>query len=441
MKPQILFAFLILHLFAACTSSSENRAEVQALDTAYYMPAQFEAQEAVWLGWQGHALYYPVNLAMVKVLLPQVQIKIVSESDSISGVAKKTLATEGIDTSAIQFYVFPDNEFWMRDHGAAFVVNQQGGMKAVDFEWSAYGYEDWIKTAFPTDTTRLKAAAELLRKDKSQTIDSLMGAAERVPVVKSWITIEGGSIEVNGKGTLLLNEPLTLQRNKGATKAAIEQEFKSVLGVKNIIWLQHGLADDPHIWQVITGNFVGIGTGGHTDEYVKFADPSTILLAWVSEEEKDLHPINKMNYERMGINYDILKKAKDQDGKPFRIVKVPLPDPIVRKSVLTENMPSDSSYNISISKFPAALGWKLGDTVNRVAASSYLNYYVTNGMVLLPDYSAQGENNSRKQQAVKGIFQEVFPGRKLVFIDAMPLNWEGGGIHCGTQQQPKRKSN
>jgi agmatine deiminase len=172
---------------------------------------------------------------------------------------------------------------------------------------------------------------------------------------------------------------------------------------------------------------------------VKFADANTILLAWVPEEEKDLHPINKMNYERMSINYDILKKAKDQDGKSFRIIKVPLPDPIVRKVALTPAMKWDADYGISLSVFPASLNWKVGDTVNRVAASSYLNYYVTNGLVLLPDYSAQGDSNRRKQEEVRKIFGEVFPQRKLLFIEAMPLNWEGGGIHCGTQQQPKRR--
>lgn len=435
--------FLLNVLSAAfIISCSEIRSKAEKTnnsDTSYFMPAQFEEQEAVWLGWEGYELFYPVNLNMVKTLMPYVTVRIISESDSISDVAKKILTADGIDTGRIRFYVFPDNEFWIRDHGAAFVVNNNGGMKAVDFKWSMYGYEDWVRTTYPNDTNRLKSVLETLRRSERHKVDSLMGAAENVPVEKSWITIEGGSIDVNGKGTLLLNEPLTLQRNKGAAKTDIETEFKRVLGVKNIIWLQHGLADDPHMWQVITGNYVGIGTGGHTDEYAKFADPSTILLAWVPEEEKDQHPVNRINYERMSINYEILKKAKDVDGKPFRIIKVPLPEPIVRKSVLVQKSQWDTSYSITASVFPAS-GWKVGDTVNRVAASSYLNYYVTNGLVLLPDYSSQGIKNRRKQEEVRKIFQDVFPGRKLVFIDAMPLNWSGGGIHCGTQQQPGRTS-
>jgi len=434
----ILFLPMIF-IYNACKSPGSLNVHNNKSDTAFYMPAQFEAQEAVWLGWQAHELYYPVNIAMIKALLPHVNVKLVAASDSVSEVAKNELKKAGINTSLMQFYTMPDNEFWMRDHGAAFVVNNVGEMKAVDFEWSMYGYRDWL-LRLDNDTAKADRFSRRMNNNKRGKVDSLMGAAEKVPVVKSWVVIEGGSIEVNGKGTLLLNEPLTLDRNKGASKDSIANEFKRVLGVSNIVWLQHGLADDPHIWQVITGNYVGMGTGGHTDEYVKFADANTVLLAWVPEEEKNLHPINKINYERMLINYEILKNAKDQDGKPFRIIKVPLPDPIVRKVALTPTMKWDADYNIGLSVLPPSLGWKVGDSVNRVAAASYMNYYLTNGLVLLPDYSAEGESNRRKQEEVRKIFGGVFPGRMLLFIDAMPLNWEGGGIHCGTQQQPKRKS-
>jgi agmatine deiminase len=182
---------------------------------------------------------------------------------------------------------------------------------------------------------------------------------------------------------------------------------------------------------------VAIGTGGHTDEYVKFADANTILLAWVDEAEKDKHPLNKLNFERMNVNYEILRKARNENGRPFQIIKVPLPDPISKPVRILEPRVWDDSHNISISVFNENDGWKVGDTVLRVASSSYLNYYVTNGMVLLPSYLKAG-TSPEKEDAVRRIFEAAFPGRKLIFIDAMPLNWEGGGLHCGTQQQPRR---
>jgi len=424
----IISSFLML-FFCSCNNKQKN--------TLFYMPAQFEPQEAVWLGWQGYDLFYPVNKDMIEALMPYVKVKVVTESDSVLKVCKTYLNTKGIDTNRIQFFVMPDNEFWMRDHGAAFTKNAKGEMRAVDFEWGAYGFRQWLLNRYNND---VKIADSILSKSKASKrhkVDSLMAVAEGVPAIKSWIKIEGGAIEVNGKGTLLLNEPLTLSRNEGVEKVRIEAEFKRVLGVTNVIWLQQGLAEDPHIWQTIYGRFVGIGTGGHTDEYVKFADANTILLAWVSEEEKDKHPLNKMNYERMKVNYEILQKARDEQGKPFKIVKVPLPDPIVKPVRILKPKTWDDSYNISVSAFKESDGWQVGDTAYRVASSSYLNYYVTNGMVLIPSYIEAG-SSVQKEDEIKQIFSTAFPNRKLIFMNAMPLNWEGGGIHCGTQQQPKR---
>ncbi|MEJ7821090.1 MAG: agmatine deiminase family protein [Chitinophagaceae bacterium] len=423
----ILISSILLFIYS-CTNQKNN--------ILFYMPGQFEPQEAVWLGWQGYDLYYPVNKDMIEALLPYVRVKVVTESDSILRVCKSYLNTKGIDTNRMQFYVMPDNEFWMRDHGATFIKNPKGEMKAVDFEWGAYGYRQWLLNKHNNELKIVDSIFSKSKASKRDKVDSLMAVAEGIPIIKSWIKIEAGAIEVNGKGTLLLNEPLTLSRNEGVTQDRIEAEFKRVLGVTNVIWLQQGLAEDPHIWQTIYGKYVGIGTGGHTDEYVKFADANTILLAWVSEEEKDKHPLNKINYDRMKVNYDILQKAKNEQGKPFKIIKVPLPDPIVKPVRILEPKKWDDTYNIAVSAFKESDGWKVGDTAYRVASSSYLNYYVTNGMVLLPSYIKAG-SSVQKEEEVKQIFKNVFPMRKLIFMDAMPLNWEGGGIHCGTQQQPK----
>jgi agmatine deiminase len=431
MKVIISFAISFL-FFVGCKSSEDN--------SSFYMPGQFEEQEAVWLGWQGYDPYYPVGADMIEALLPFVQIKVIAESDSILQVCKTYLSERNLDTTKIKFYVISDNEFWIRDHGAAFIINKNGEMQAVDFEWGTYGYRQWLIEKFNNDVQKADSVFSKSAASKRGAVDSLMAVADNIPVLKSWIVMEGGSIEVNGKGTLILNEPLTLSRNNGASKDSIEQEFKRVLGVKNIIWLPHGLAEDPHIWQTISEKYIGFGTGGHTDEFVKFADANTILLAWIVEEEKDKNPINRINYDRMNINYEILKNANNENGEPFKIVKVPLPDIIAQPVIILEANQWDDSYNIPVSAFKKSDGWAVGDTAYRVAASSYLNYYVTNGVVLLPSYIKEG-SSTEKEEAVKKIFTQVFPGRKLVFIDAMPLNWEGGGIHCGTQQQPKRWKN
>ena len=141
----------------------------------------------------------------------------------------------------------------------------------------------------------------------------------------------------------------------------------------------------------------------------------------------------------MNENFKVLEEARDQDGQPFEIVKVPLPDLIVKKVTAKENSDGDwTGPFLKPSYFPAKESPTEGDTLLRVPAASYLNYLVTNGVVLLPTYTAVG-SSTEKENEVKRIFQEHFPEREIVFIDAMPQNWQGGGIHCSTQQQPVKK--
>ena len=405
----------------------------------FIMPGEFEAQEAVWLGWQGNELYYPYNKAMVEALLPYVNVKVVTESDSVLQVAKDYLLDHAVDTTSIQFYVIPDNEFWIRDHGATYTVNHNGAIRAVNFEWAMYGYRQWLIEKYNGNIAKADTVLSKTQTiSKRGKVDSLMAVAENIPVISSWIKIEGGAIESNGRGTLILSEPLTMSRNEGVSKDSIEHEFKRVLGVQNIIWLQEGLAEDPHLWQTITGKYVGLGTGGHTDEFVRFADANTILLAWIPEEEIAANPLNAINYERMKVNFEILSNAVNEKGELFNIIKVPLPDLMSNPIKIMEAGNWEASSNIPISAFSEKDGWHVGDTAFRVASASYLNFYVTNGMVMLPSYITHG-TSINKEEEVKRLFQQAFPDRDLVFLDAMGLNWEGGGLHCGTQQQPKAK--
>ncbi len=424
------YFILVIICFQSCYSNSK--------DDYYFMPAEFEEQDAVWMGCQGLGGFKQVRSDIVKALLPYVQIKIVSPTDSALKICSAFLEMDHINTSSIEFRIMKDNEFWMRDHGATFVINHSGQMKVIDFVWTDYGYEDWLKDYYYGNAAQLNQVLESLPKNQKGLIDSLMGITLGLPIEKSWLHFEGGMIEVNGKGTLILNETLTLSRNNGASKDSIAKEFKRVLGTNNVIWLQDGLAEDPHICQTIVEDYIGIGTGGHTDEFVRFANPNTILLAWVSEEEKDLNPINQINYRRMHKNYEILKSAKDLDGKSFKIIKIPLPDPIVKRIRINKDDEWDGSLNIPELMFKPKDGWKQGDTARRVASASYLNYFITNHIVLLPTYIAQG-SSFKKEEEVKTIFSQTFPDRKIVFINALPLNWRGGGMHCTATQQPKRQ--
>ena len=427
-----LFLFLNVVIVLSCNQQQDK----------YYMPAEWEQQDAVWLGWEADSSlgFYPVVAEMIKTLTPTVTVKIAFDSDSLMQTAKNYLKRQQIDTSNIRFYVMPGDRYWIRDHGAAFLINIKGELGVADFDWNHYGFPQFLKEK---NNNNQDSVNKYLNKilpsiNKSGAVDSLMAVAEGAKIFKTKVVTEGGNIEVNGKGTLIVCESAMKNRNPELTKEFMESELKNVLGVSTVIWIKQGLAEDPNgFYRRITGNYVGGGVQ-HSDEFVRFSNANTILLAWVDEAEKDLNPINKMNYQRLNETFQTLKNATDQDGKPFNIVKVPLPDLITKKIVAIQDYTSKVSYDIPANRFYISEAPKVGDTLLRVPASSYLNYLVTNGLVLISSYTSEG-SSKEKEDRVRKIFEEQFPKRKIVFINAMPQNWHGGGIHCSTQQQPRTR--
>lgn len=427
-----LFLFLNVVIVLSCNQQQDK----------YYMPAEWEQQDAVWLGWEADSSlgFYPVVAEMIKTLTPTVTVKIAFDSDSLMQTAKNYLKRQQIDTSNIRFYVMPGDRYWIRDHGAAFLINREGELGVADFDWNHYGFPQFLKEK---NNNNQDSVNKYLNKilpsiNKSGAVDSLMAVAEGAKIFKTKVVTEGGNIEVNGEGTLIVCESAMKNRNPELTKEFMESELKNVLGVSTVIWIKQGLAEDPNgFYRRIIGNYVGGGVQ-HSDEFVRFSNANTILLAWVDEAEKDLNPINKMNYQRLNETFQTLKNATDQDGKPFNIVKVPLPDLITKKIVAIQDYTSKVSYDIPANRFYISEAPKVGDTLLRVPASSYLNYLVTNGLVLISSYTSEG-SSKEKEDRVRKIFEEQFPKRKIVFINAMPQNWHGGGIHCSTQQQPRTR--
>ncbi len=436
---QLVYLVVVATLLGSCNTKNPGRPA-----DAFYMPAEWEPHDAVWLGWERDSSngFYPAVSKMISALKPHVTVKMAFDSDSLKQTAIAELMRAGIDTGGIKMYVMPGERYWIRDHGAAFLVNGNGELGVADFGWDNYGLPAFLKLRYEGNMDSVNATLHKRKPKilKTSTVDSLMAVAEGAKILKTEVVHEGGAIEVNGKGTLILCEATVFQRNPTLSKETLESEFRRVLGGSNIIWMKEGLADDPHYFiRRITANYVGGGTGGHTDEFVRFANPTTILLAWVDEEEKDLNPVNQMNYKRMTENYEILKNARDQDGKPFTIIKVPLPD-LIAKQVSVINKKEEGTFSLDLlpDYFVPSEAVKPGETLLRVPAASYMNYLVTNGLVLLPTYTALG-SSKEKEKSVRKIFEEQFPGRKIVFIDASMQNWFGGGIHCSTQQQPSRK--
>jgi agmatine deiminase len=253
--------------------------------------------------------------------------------------------------------------------------------------------------------------------------------AERlgIPTFKSKIAIEGGGLETNGKGTLIQVEAVTLGRNAHLTKEEIEAEYARCCGISNVIWLPKGVADDPYHSTRIVDNIFGIGTGGHTDEFVRFANDSTILLSWVEEEERELHPINELNYQILTKSYEILSEAVDANGRKFNIVKIPHPSPYADTHVVEEDWFESEWWKEHLDEG----GIGVGDTIFWSYSCSYLNHLIANEIILLPQFG-----DPIKDDEALSVFNALYPDRKIVGISPLLFNKGGGGMYCRYQTQP-----
>jgi agmatine deiminase len=426
--------FLLFMLLLSSCSAKKS-------DTAFYMPAEWEPQEAVWMGWPpDYGLEDTLHVTTVKIIRElQETVKVVLwvTSDSLKNAAHDLLQKNKVPLNNVEIALVPgDYVYWSRDSGPAFTINKLGERKAVDFNHT--GYFRYIKrhTDVSADSATLQREIEKVKLMMKN--DSLMAEIIKEPLVKSWIFVEGGAYEVNGKGSLMVSEPF-LFRNVSPhmrdtlTRKHFEEEFKRTLGVTNVIWLAEGLAEDGGWGSFFGGNYIAGGTNGHADEFARFANANTILLAWVDEREKNENPVKLASYQRMKRNYEILKEAKDQEGQPFNIIKVPMPKHVIDDFVLTP----DRLKKDGVRNYYRRNGLEEGDTLKYVAATSYLNYFVTNDKVIMQSYINQG-TPPETEEAVRKIFTDLFPERKLVFIDATNVNANGGGIHCITRQVPAR---
>lgn len=393
MKKLYAFAALILlcMLIILSTKAYSNRVYKKPLnnsgsDPSYVYPGEFEKQQAIWLQWPAGVYsaasnpVYPVFIDIIKALDPYVRVNIISQSKEEITQIEELLKANGYSGSNVYYYVIDHLSIWARDVGPVFVKDSQNRLNVVDFGFNNYGRgtgQDYVV--------------------ESQ-IDKLTAQQLGLPVISTNLISEGGGIESNGRGTIMITESVALDRNPELTKSQIENEYKRVLGAKKIIWLKRGLAEDDLI------------TKGHINEIARFASPDTILLAQVLPEDRYTNSISQDSYLRLEENYSILLNSTDQDGKPFRIIRIPMP--------------------------PTLYGEV--DETGKIPVRSYLNYAVTNGAVLMQTYWKPGRSDILKttEDQVRGIFQSVFPGRNIIGINAESVNLWGGGIHCITQHMP-----
>jgi agmatine deiminase len=397
----------------------------------YRISGEFEPTKAVWLGYDGG--HTELTVALVKALKPHVALKLVAVDDVNRKAARDLLTSHGISLDKIEFLVEPKSLFFFRDV-AVFANAADDKRIVINMRWQYYGQPGWCKRRHGSNSERLTtctATALDTHNDFGIAVARLAG----VPVQHSNLILEGGAIETNGKGLILANESLCLQRNPGRNRVALENEYLALPGIRKVIWLPEGLAEDPVQRATIIENYVAWGTGGHTDEFVRFTDARTIMLAWPDDVEVVRHPVAKLNRRRMQRCFEILSKATDTDGKPLRVLKVPMPKIIERAVFLSATADGTQSAEWSADFFPESERRRDGDRVIQVASASYMNFIIANGVVVLPSYVAHGTARSSEARVIK-MFALAFPGRQIQLIDAIGANWVGGGPHCATLREP-----
>jgi agmatine deiminase len=336
----------------------------------YYFPAEWAPHVATWLSWPHKEAswpgkiqsIYPIYAQFVKALTEGEQVCINVTHELMQEEAEQWLLQAGTDLSKVSFYQHPTNDAWCRDHGPAFLLSPEAAWKKVVVKWK---YNAWGEKYPPHDLDNL--------------IPFRIAETRKLPVFQPGIVMEGGSVEFNGKGTVLTTTACLLNpnRNPHLTQAQIEKYLCDYYGVTNVLWLGDGI--------------VGDDTDGHVDDITRFVNEDTVVT--VVEENR-----NDENYEPLQENLKLLHQMRLENGKQLNVIELPMP-----AAVLYEDQ-----------RLPA----------------SYANFYIGNAAVVVPTY--RDPNDEKALQ----ILQQCFPDRTVIGLDSTDIIWGLGSFHCLSQQEP-----
>ncbi len=329
----------------------------------FRMPAEWEPHEATWIAWPHNRDDWPGRFApipwvygeIVRKLAPFERVLILVEDEDHEQGARRILKKIGADLDAVEFFACPTDRVWTRDYGPIFVRNARGEVAITNWRFNGWAkYDNWKKD----DAVPARIARRL-----------------NMRVWRPGLVLEGGSIDVNGRGLLLTTEECLLSpvqaRNPGLSRRDIERVLHDYLGARKVIWLRNGIAGDD--------------THGHVDDLARFVSPDTVVIA--SEQDK-----SDLNFEPLRENLGLLR------SQPLRAVKLPMPRPVI----------------FAGQRLPA----------------SYANFYIANRLVLVPTF------NDPNDRVALATLARLFSSREVVGIHSAELVWGLGTLHCMTQQQP-----
>lgn len=337
----------------------------------YYMPAEWEPHAATWLAWPHNTDTWPEQLDQVQdiyfqligALQRQETVHLLVNETSTAMQVLHQLAQRGMSNGKLVLHHCPTVDAWLRDSGPIFLVPTAPvaqSLAVVDWRFTAWGGK------YP----------EMLADDKlPQLIARLLG----LPRFQPGLALEGGAIDVNGRGSCLTTEQCLLHpnRNPHLQRADLERALYDYLGLRQVIWLGQGIAGDD--------------TDGHVDDIARFVNPTTVVCALTDDPQHADYAVLQDNYQR-------LQAATDQDGQALRIVPLPMPGHV--------------------------------GSLDGPLPASYANFYIANSLVLVPIYDHPNDH------VALTILQDLFPDRRVIGIPCTALVGGLGALHCITQQQP-----
>jgi agmatine deiminase len=336
------------------------------------MPAEWEPQEAVWLSWPHNHETWPGNFrpipAVFAAVAAQVSLREKVRINIAGRLQKRALSLirrAGADMGNVELFNHPTNDAWCRDHGPIFIRDDRTGRVALtDWDFNAWGGK------YPPF-------------DKDNRIPERIGMALGLRRFRKRMVLEGGSIDVNGKGLLLTTTMCLLNRNRNPDLGVVEivRNLRDYLGVDTVLWLGDGIAGDD--------------TDGHVDDIARFFSGDGIVTC-VEANRRDV------NFHALNENLLRLRSMRTPAGRRFRIFELPMPAPVFRGK--------------------------------RRLPASYANFLVINGAVLMPTF-----RQPRRDRAAAEVLAGCFPRRQVIPIDCLELVWGLGTLHCISQQQPVRK--
>lgn len=340
---------------------------------SFRMPAEWEPHEATWVAWPHETSDWPAKFSPIAWVYGEFarkvsrleKVRILIDPTRIDA-ARRVLSKSGAVMEAVEFFPCPTNRSWTRDYCPIFVHNEAGAVHILNWHFNGWAkYPNWQHDDAVPDLI-----ARRLRIKQTRPMFS-----------RRRVVLEGGSIDVNGAGTLLTTEECLLSdvqaRNPGMTRQEWESVFSQWLGVRRVLWLRHGIAGDD--------------THGHVDDLARFVDPRTIVIA--VEQDR-----TEANYEPLQENLEVLRRMTDQDGAPLRVIPLPMPRPV----------------------------WFGGQRL----PASYANFYLANKLVLVPTF------NDPADRVALTTLARLFPDREVCGIHCVDLVLGLGTLHCMTQQQP-----